>query len=112
MLELRAAKLVKVPGSTMHCAPGHIGECHTGLVIDAIHFNIRLMQNYMFLERSDIRDVLLANSHRNRICACGVCGMFTHEEDPAWMDWKKSSKALYYHPRCYSRIVACGSWWF
>ena len=96
----------------MHCAPGHIGECHTGLVIDAIHFNIRLMQNYMFLERSDIRDVLLANSHRNRICACGACGMFTHEEDPAWMDWKKSSKALFYHPESYSRIVACGSWWF
>ena len=74
VLELRAAKLIRVPGRTMHCSPGPVGQSNTGLVIDAIHFNIRLMENFLELEKPQVRALLAANPYHNRICACGLCG--------------------------------------
>ena len=52
-------RYVRIPGSTMHCAPGEIGSVHNGLVIDQIHFNTRLMQNFMALETQAVRRSLL-----------------------------------------------------
>jgi len=39
VLEIRAAWLRHVPGSTMHCAPAPVGESHEGLLITGIHCN-------------------------------------------------------------------------
>ena len=113
VLQLRAARLVRVPRSTMHCAPGgEIGEVHNGLVIDRIHFNIRLMQNFMALERHDVRGALMADPFRNRTCACGVCGSYTHSADPSWWEWRKTKAGHYYHPRCHKRIGTNTAAWF
>ena len=112
VLELKVADLVRVPRSSMHCAPGGIGQIHRGLVIDAIHFNIRLMDNYLKLELADIKTILATNTHCSRICACGLCGQYTSPADPNWWGWQKSGQGHYYHPRCHSRITAQGSSWF
>ena len=113
VLQLRAVRLVRVPNSSMHCAPGgQIGSAHNGLVIDQIHFNTRLMENYMALERQDVRRTLLADSHQNRICACGLCGTYVHSADLSWYEWRKSGAGHYYHPRCYNRIVTLSAVWF
>ena len=107
VFELRAARLVRVPRSTMHCVPGgEIGEVHNGLVIDRIHFNIRLMKNFMTLEQQDVRRTLLANPHQNRICHCGLCGTYTHSADPSWWEWRRTNAGHYYHPRCHKRIIS------
>ena len=81
-------------------------------MIDQIHFNIRLMQNFMALEEQAVRSTLLADPHQNRICKCGLCGAYTHSADPSWSDWKKSNAGSYYHPRCYERIGTSIAGWF
>ena len=64
---------------------------HNGLVVDQIHFNTRLMENFMALEKQDVRGALLADPFRNRICNCGLCGTYTHSADPSWSEWRKTS---------------------
>ena len=107
VLQLRAVRYVKAPRSTMHCAPGNIGSVHNGLVIDEIHFNTRLMRNFMALERQSVRRTLRADPHWNRICNCGLCGIYLRADD-RW-EWRKSNAGHYYHPRCYKRIVCYGA---
>ena len=109
VVELCIARLglVKVPGSkcTMHCIPGPIGQPLEGLLITALHFNTRLMANWMQLEVPEVRAALSAG-HTHRICACGLCGAWSDPRTQLWNQWRKSGKGLYYHPRCYARITA------
>ena len=112
VLQLRAVRYVRVPHSTKHCAPGEIGSVHNGLVIDQIHFNTRLMQNFMALETQAVRRSLLDDPLRNRICRCTLCGAYTHANDAGWQKWHKSKKGGYYHPRCYTRVTAHDAQWF
>lgn len=112
VLELRAARLIRVPGSTMHCAPGSIGAVHTGIVIDAVHFNIRLMQNYMLLEESQARHALYKNPSRCRLCACNLCGLYSDPAEPTWYEWRKSGAGLWYDARCYRRITSNNAQYF
>ena len=112
VLQLRAVRLVRVPRSTMHCAPGEIGRVHNGLVIDKIHFNTKLMQNFMHLERQDVRRTLLDDPWRNRVCDCGLCGTYTHSADPKWWEWRKTRAEHYYHPRFYTRVGTNSATWF
>ena len=112
VLQLRAVRYVRIPHSTMHCAPGEIGSVHSGLVIDQIHFNTRLMQNFMALETQAVRRSLLDDPLRNRICRCGLCGAYTHANEASWNLWRRSKKGLHYHPRCYERVTTLSAVWF
>ena len=113
VLQLWAVRLVRVPRTTMHCAPGgEIGSVHNGLVVDQIHFNTRLMENFMALEKQDVRGALLADPFRNRICNCGLCGTYTHTADPSWWEWRETRSGHYYHPRCYCRTGTNMVAWF
>lgn len=108
VLELCVARvgLVKVPGSncTMHCSQSPIGQPHEGLLITAVHFNTRVMVNFMKLELPEVRGALLGG-HTIRICSCGLCGAYSDPRDPQlWNQWRRSGKGLYYHPRCYTRV--------
>ena len=111
VLQLRAVRYVRVPHSTKHCAPGEIGSVHNGLVIDQIHFNTRLMQNFMALETQAVRRSL-SDDPRSCVCRCTLCGAYTHANDAGWQKWRKSKKGGYYHPRCYTRVTAHGAQWF
>ena len=106
VLELRAATLIRVPGTTKHCAPGSIGAVHRGIVIDAVHFNIRLMQNFMRLETPQARQALCKNPTTCRLCACNICGLYSDPADPNFYDWRKSGAGFYYDARCYRRVRA------
>jgi len=113
VLQLRAVRYVRVPQSTMHCAPGgEIGSVHNGLVIGQIHFTTGLMQNFMTLEKQAVRRTLLADPHRNRICHCGLCGAYSHPADPSWCEWRISKAGNYYDPRCYNCIGTHIAVWF
>ena len=111
VLQLRAARYVRMPRSTMHCAPGEIGSVHNGLVIDQIHLNTRLMQNFMALETQVVRRSLLDDPTRNRICKCGLCSACTHANDASWHEWRKSKKG-WYHRRCHTRVTTHLAVWF
>ena len=114
-LELQRARVVKVPGSrsTMHCAQADIGAIVEGLVIREVHFNVRLMENFMKLEELDVRSCLKSTGCMYRVCTCGLCGAHSDPRDAdLWYSWHKSGKGLYYHPRCYTRIAAASLTWF
>jgi hypothetical protein len=107
VLELRPAWLRRVPGSTMHCCTSQTGHQHEGLLIQAIHFNTRFMQNYMELERAAVVRELKLDSVRCRRCSCGLCGnVCSVRNDAQWMSWKRSGTGHWYDPVCYARITA------
>lgn len=112
VLEIQAAWLRNVPGSTMHCAPGAVGASHEGLVINAIHFNKRLMHNYLKMEQPDLRCMLRLHPFDCRRCACGLCGHVCRPESPEWNEWRSSRSKAWYHPRCYERVTStrCVYW--
>ena len=112
VLQLRAVKYVRMPHSTMHCAPGDIGTRHNGLVIYQIHFNRRLMQNFKALETEAVRSLLLKDPNQNRMCSCGLCGAYTHGTDPDWESWERSNAGKWYQQRCYVRVTSKFAEWF
>ena len=113
VLEIRAASLRKVPGTTtMHCVPAAIGTSHPGLLITGIHFNTRFMKNYIKLEDENIRRALRLDPFRCRRCACDICGHYCLAGDSGWWGWKASTKKKWYTPRCYERVtsIKCSYW--
>ena len=106
VLQLRAVRYVRIPHSTMHCAPGDIGTPHNGLVIYQIHFNRRLMQNFKALETEPVQKLFLKDPNQNRMCSCGLCGAYTHGADPHWESWQRSNTGKWYQRRCYMRMTS------
>lgn len=110
VLELQAAHVRRVPGSTMHCVPGKIGEVVQGLTITAVHVNVDLLRNYMQLERVELRRRILSDPFRCRVCACGLCGTICTPDSAEWYLWTRSNNGHYYNPRCGERVRNKGPW--
>ena len=106
VLQLKAVKYVRMPHSTMHCAPGDIGTPHNGLVIYQIHFNRRLMRNFKPWRRKPCGDYFWSIQNQNRMCSCGLCGAYTHGTDPDWESWERSNAGKWYQRRCYERVTS------
>ena len=91
VLEVRAAHLARMGGhSTMHCSRWAQTQRHAGFLIQKVHFNIRLMLNYLLLEDPDLRSEMLLHPHTVVVCGCGVCGAVTPPCSPYVWQWEKA----------------------
>ena len=103
VLEMQAVDLKKIPGTygaNRYCARGETGTVHKGVMVLAIHFNIRFMRNYIKLEDEKLRQRLRQDPWRYRRCACELCGQVCDPDDPSYWKWEKSGSNQWYIPRC------------
>ena len=103
VLEMQAVDLKKIPGTygaNKYCARGETGTVHKGVMVLAIHFNIRFMRNYIKLEDEKLRQRLRQDPWRCRRCACELCGQVCDPDDPSYWKWEKSGSNQWYIPRC------------
>jgi len=106
VLEVRLAHLAKMSAhGTMHCSRWAMGQRHEGVLIQKVHFNIRLMENYMRLEDPDVRMQLRLDPYKATVCACRICGAMTWAGSEDFWEWEKSGKH-WYTPRCLRRRQA------
>ena len=111
VIELQAAWLRRVPGTTKHCAEAPIGARHEGLFLRSVHFWTPAMNNFMELETASLRARLTQDPFYCRRCACGLCGRVCFPEDACyWTEWVKSGKGNYYHHLCKQRICGANVW--
>jgi hypothetical protein len=103
VLEVRCARLRRVPGTTKHVCPGDIGVVLDGVEVAAIHFNVALMKNFLALELPLLRARLQVDSFHVRRCGCNICGRVCLPETDEWHKWERSNKGIYYTPRCAQR---------
>ena len=96
VLEVMCVWLRRVPNSSMCNVPGLPGNLVEGVQIRAIHFNIKWIRNYMFLETFEARRRLKCDPFHVRRCHCRLCGTVCFPESPDFWSWEKSGNANYY----------------
>ena len=104
VLEVKCARLRRVPGTTKCVCPGDIGVVLEGVEVTALHFNIELMKNFLTLEDPHVRARLQLDPFRVRRCGCNICGRVCFPETDEWHLWEKSNSGIHYHPRCAGRV--------
>ena len=108
-LEVKTAHLVKV-GPTKYVKPGTPGKQLNGIEFVRLHFHLPMMDNYMRLERREIREIL--RTEWNAVmCACKLCGRVTHRDCNTFWHWVRSGKHYWYHRSCHTRVSNSGRNW-
>ena len=102
VLEMQPRWLTKAPGCEKYCSRADPGTKHEGIIIRAIHMNIKVMANFMNLERQDVRRSLSVVG-KYRLCGCGLCGAVSTPDSPDFWNWSKSNKGIYYSCSCAQR---------